>query len=114
MHTFVKAHTHRPIFRGFVAESGVESADSIPELADYTTDSVIVGGLPLSNMFLNALESDDWNQPNIGVGLRQIGLVGMGLYSPCAFFPPQTIFYINQNRSSTPFRTMGVMRINPY
>ena len=46
-----KAHTHRPIFRGFVAESVVESADSITESADYNIDSIIVGRLPLSNMF---------------------------------------------------------------
>ena len=39
----LKARTHRPIFRGFVAESAVESADSIPESADSTTDCVIVG-----------------------------------------------------------------------
>ena len=66
----VKAYTHRPIFRGVS-----ESADSIPELADYTTDSVIVGRLPLSNMFniFNPLE------PTIGVGGRQIGPVGTGL-----------------------------------
>ena len=30
----VRAHTHRPIFRGFLAESAVESADSIPDSAD--------------------------------------------------------------------------------
>ena len=42
----VKAHTHRPIFRGFVAESAVESADSIPESGESTDDSVIVGQLP--------------------------------------------------------------------
>ena len=54
-----KAHTHWPIFRGFVAESAVESTDSIPEWADYTTDFVILCRLPLSNMFdiLKPLES---------------------------------------------------------
>ena len=43
----------------------VELADSIPELADYTTDSVIVGRLPLSNMFdiLNPLKSSDRSRP---------------------------------------------------
>ena len=53
-----EAHIHRPIFRGFVAESAVDSFDSIPESADYTTDSVIVGRLPLSYIFtiLNPLE----------------------------------------------------------
>ena len=29
----------------------LESSDSIPELADYTTESLIVSRLPLSNMF---------------------------------------------------------------
>ena len=43
LNTSVKAHTHRAIFRGFRAESAVESVNSIPESADYTTDSVIVG-----------------------------------------------------------------------
>ena len=42
---------HQTIFRGFVAELSVESPDSIPESADYTIDSVIVGRLPPSNMF---------------------------------------------------------------
>ena len=76
-----KAHTHRPIFRGFVAESVAESADSIPESADYTTDSVIVGRLPLSNMLniLNPLESADGSRLTIIVGRRQLGLVGTGL-----------------------------------
>ena len=65
----LKAHTHRPIFRGFVVESAVELADSIPALAVYTTDSVIVGRLPLSNMFniLNLLELADGNQSTIAV-----------------------------------------------
>ena len=65
-----KASTHRPIFRGFAAESVVESASSIPESADCTNDSVIVGRLPLSNMFdiLNLLESANENQPTIAVG----------------------------------------------
>ena len=76
-----EAHTHRPIFRGFLAESAVESSDSIPESADYTTDSVIVGRLPLSNMFtiLNPLESADRNQLTIAVGHREIGPVGTAL-----------------------------------
>ena len=65
----LKAHSHRPIFRGFLAESAVESADSIKESADYTTDSVIVGRLPLSNMFniLNPLELAHSSWPTIGV-----------------------------------------------
>ena len=54
----IKARTHRPIFRGSAAELVVESADSNPESADSTTDSVIVGRLSLSNMFdiLNSLD----------------------------------------------------------
>ena len=47
----LKARTHRLILRGFVAESAVESADSIPESADSTTDFTIVGRLSISNMF---------------------------------------------------------------
>ena len=46
-----KAHTHRPILRGIIAESAVESADSIPESVDSTTDFTIVGRLSISNMF---------------------------------------------------------------
>ena len=78
----VKAHTHKPIFRGFVAESAVELADSITELANYITDSVIIGRLPLSNMFdiLNPPESADGLLLTIEVGRRKIGLVGTGLY----------------------------------
>ena len=80
---YVKARTHRAILRGFAAESATESADYTPELADYTTNSVIVGRLPLSNMFniLNPLESADGSRPTIGVGRRKIGLVGTGLYN---------------------------------
>ena len=47
----LKARTHRPILRGFEAESAVGSADSIPESADFTTDFTIVGRLSISNMF---------------------------------------------------------------
>ena len=47
----LKAHTHRPILNGFAVESAVESADSIPESADSTTDFTVVGRLSLSNMF---------------------------------------------------------------
>ena len=74
----IKARTHRPIFRGFAAESVVESAVSIPELADYTTHSVIVGRLPLLNMLnvLNPLESADGNRPTIAVGQQEISPIG--------------------------------------
>ena len=73
----LKAHTHRPIFRGIIAESAVESADSIPELADFT----IVGRLSISNMFniFTATQSADSSRPTIAVGGLQIGLVSMGL-----------------------------------
>ena len=63
---------------GFAAESEVESANSIPESTDYTTDSVTVGRLPLSNMFnmLNPLESADRTAI---VGRQEISPVGTGL-----------------------------------
>ena len=66
----VKAHTHRPIFRGFLAESVVELADSTAELADSSTDSVIVGRLSLSNMFdiLRPLELADGPMVNLSSG----------------------------------------------
>ena len=48
----LKAHTHRPISRGIIAESAVESADSISESADSTTDFTILGRLSISNMFI--------------------------------------------------------------
>ena len=57
----LKARTHRLICRGF-------AADSIPELADSTTDFTNVSRLFLSNMFDMLL---------------QIGLVGMGLKPVC-------------------------------
>ena len=77
----LKARTHRPIFRGLAAESAEALANSIPELADYITNSVIVGRLPLSNMsnILRPLESVDGNRPTIAVGRREIGPVGTGL-----------------------------------
>ena len=55
----LKARTHRPIFRGFAAESVVESADSWIESADSTTDFTKVGQLSLSNMF-DIRESADY------------------------------------------------------
>ena len=77
----LKAHTHRPILRGFEAESMVESADSIPESAVSTTNFNIVGRLSISNMFniLKALESSDRNWPTIAVGRQQMDLVGTDL-----------------------------------
>ena len=80
----LKAHTHRPIFRGIIAESAVESADSIPESADSTTDFTIVGRLSISNMFniSTPTQSADFSRPTIAVGGLQIGLVGMGLKRP--------------------------------
>ena len=66
---FLEARTHRPIFRGFSAESVVELADSIQELADDNINFVIVSRLPLSNMFniLNPLESAEGNRLTIAV-----------------------------------------------
>ena len=77
----VKARTNRLIFRGLAAESAVESAYSIPESANSTSDSVIFGQLSVLNMFniLNPLESADGKRPTIAVVRRQISLVGMAL-----------------------------------
>ena len=47
----LKAHTHTPTFGGSALESALESADSSPELANSTTDFVIVGRPPVLNMF---------------------------------------------------------------
>ena len=44
---FLKARTHTPILARFGQESAVESAGSIPESDDSTTDFVIVGRLPV-------------------------------------------------------------------
>ena len=46
----IKTHTHRAILRGLAAESSVESADSIPESANSTTDFTIVCRLSISNL----------------------------------------------------------------
>ena len=80
----LKAHIHRPIFRGIVAESAVESANSIPESADSTTDFTIVGRLSISNMFNISTQTQtaDSSHLTIAVGGLQIGLVGMGLNWP--------------------------------
>ena len=76
----IEARTHRLILRGFVADSAVESADSIPESADSTTDFTIVGRLSISNMFniSTPTQSADSSRHNIAVGGLQISLVGMG------------------------------------
>ena len=60
---------------------GGRIGDSTAQSADSTTDSVIIGPLSLLNMFdiLNPLELADGSQATIGVGQRQIGLVGTGL-----------------------------------
>ena len=47
----IKACTQRPIFTGSTAELVVESGDSNPESADSNTGFVIVGRLPVLNMF---------------------------------------------------------------
>ena len=77
----VKARTHRPIFRGLAAESTVKSANSIPQSTDSTTHFVIVGRLPVLNMFniSTPIQSADSSQLTIAKDGLQIGLVGMGL-----------------------------------
>ena len=83
----LKARTHRPILKRFAAESAVESADSIPESADSTTDFTIAGRLSISNMFniLNILGSAKRSRPTVGGGggvskpTQEIGPVGTGL-----------------------------------
>ena len=69
--------THWPIFRGFAAES----VDSIPESADSTIDFVIVGRLPVLNMFniSTPIKSADSSRPTFAIDGLHIGLVGMGL-----------------------------------
>ena len=52
----LKARTHRPILRGLAVESPVESADSIPESVNSTTDFTIV------------------RLPTVGVGRREMHL----------------------------------------
>ena len=76
-----KARTFTPTFGESVVESAVETADSSPELADSTADFVIVGRLPVSNIFniFTPIESANSSQPTIAVGGLQIGVVGMGL-----------------------------------
>ena len=77
----IKACTHRPIFTGSTAELVVESAVSNPESADSTTYFVIVGRLPVSNLFniSTLIQLADPSQPTIAIGGLQICLVGMGL-----------------------------------
>ena len=79
----VKACTHRQLFTESAVKSVIESADAIPESTDYTINSVIVGRLPLSNMFniLNPRKSANRNLPTIAVGRREIVPVGTGLNS---------------------------------
>ena len=63
--TSFKAHTHTPIFGGSAVKSAIESADSIGESADCTTNAVIVGQLSVSNMFnvLKPLEVANRHRP---------------------------------------------------
>ena len=60
MGSALKAHTHTPI----LARWGLES---VVEPANCTIDSVIVGQLSVSNMFIiqNPLESADGNRPMV-------------------------------------------------
>ena len=48
----LKVHTHTPILARSGQEPAVESADSITESADSTTDSILIGRLPVLNMFI--------------------------------------------------------------
>ena len=85
----LKARTHRPILRGFEAESAVESADSMPESADSTADFTIVSRLFISNMFniLKPLESanDYCSRPMAN---------GPSGYGALAYIPPGFCFII--------------------
>ena len=94
---WVKGRTYRPIFRVLAAESAVESADSTPKSADYTTNSVIVCRLPLSNMFdiLNPLESAYGNQPTVAVDRWEIVPVGTGLYILTAGYPLVLVYTVS-------------------
>ena len=62
-----------PTFAGLALESALELANS-------TTDFVMVGRLPISNMFNipTPIQSADSSQPTIAVSGLQIGKVGMG------------------------------------
>ena len=77
----LKARTHRPILTGSAVKLAVESANSNRESADFTTHSGIIIRLSLLSMFniLDPMESTDGSRPTIGVGQREIGLVGTGL-----------------------------------
>ena len=81
-----KASTHTPTFGELAIESAVESADSSLESADSTTDFVIVGRLPVSDMsnISTPIQSADSSWPTIALGALQIGQVGMSLKWFCA------------------------------
>ena len=70
----LKARTHMPPLGG----SSLDSTSYNAESADSTTYFTMVCGLSISNMF-NILNPLDLLRPTIGVGQREIGLVGMGL-----------------------------------
>ena len=91
----LKAHTHSPIFRVIIAESTVETADSITESADSTTNFTKVGLLSISNMFniSTRTKSADYSRPIIAIARLQIGLVGMGLYSYPPPHPPLQVMF---------------------
>ena len=74
---YLYAHTHRPIFRGIIADSEIELADSISESVDSTINFTIVGRLSISNMFNISTRSADSSRPTIAVGRLQICLVGI-------------------------------------
>ena len=64
-----KAHTHTLVLVRLGLQAAMESADSMTETADSTTNSVIVNQLPLLNMFdiLSLLETADGNLQTIAI-----------------------------------------------
>ena len=79
----LQACTCTPTFAGLALESALELADSSPDLANSSNEFVIVGRLPISNMFniSTPIQSADSSQPTIAVSGLQIGKVGMGQYA---------------------------------
>ena len=63
----LQAHTCTQTFAGLALESALELADSSPDLANSTNNFVIVGRLPISNMFniSTPIQSADSSQPTI-------------------------------------------------
>ena len=84
----LKARIYVPILARSALESVLELAVSSARLAAYSTNYVILGHLPLSNMFniLELTETADGNRATNAVGHWQTVQVGMGLDAlPCAW-----------------------------